>query len=152
MPGAKVRNTHGTTIGFGTTAASFALEVDKIKWSGIKRKAIDTSHMGTAAPGALKLGNATFLPGKITDPGELQVEAHFDPDEPPPIEYGATPLGGDAETITVTFPKITGDTTAPKWAASGFVTEFEADLDEDDIGKCSFKVKFSGPITVTPTT
>jgi hypothetical protein len=62
MPGANVNVATGTTITFVTS--TFTANLMNVNWSGIKRPAIPTTHMGTAAPGAGKLGNASFIPGK----------------------------------------------------------------------------------------
>lgn len=141
MATATVRNSQGTTIVF--TTSTFSSSVVGAKWSGIKRKAIDVSHFGVADAGANKFGNQLFTPGKLVDPGELELNLHFDPDKNPPI-------GAAAETVTVTFPKaLSTDATAPNWAGTGFMTEYEVDEVLDDIIKATCKVKMSGEVTMT---
>jgi hypothetical protein len=133
VPSPYVQNATGTTITFDS---GFFAQITKVDWSGIKRKAIETSHMGqTATPGG-KAGNATFTQGKISDPGEMKVEIHYNPDTVPPIDSAA-------ETVTVTFPS--GCT----WAASAYMTDysFQGELDGKYVATAT--LKFSGPITVT---
>ena len=127
----------GTTITFGTSG--FTSELLSISWSGIARESVHTSHMGTAAPGADKFGNRTFLPGDLADPGEITAEFHFDPSQDPIINEAA-------ETITITFPS--GST----WAASGFVTSFEFDDPMEDKMTATVVVKLSGNVTMTDST
>lgn len=116
----------GTTIAFDT---GFFAEIVSIDWSGITREAIDSSHFGTSAW-------RTFQPADLVDPGELQVEIHFDPDDTPAH-------GGAAETCTITWP----DTTT--WAASAFMTNFEITGEFEGKLTATATLKFSGAITVT---
>lgn len=124
-----------TTITFGTSA--FTAELQSVAWSGYSRASIDTSHMGTTN------GLMTFIPSDLIDPGSLAMEISFDPDKTVPLAQTDV-----AETVTVTFPKA-GATTAAKWAASGFVTDFEFTDPMDDRMTASMTVKFSGAITFT---
>ena len=140
MPGSTNDVATGITLTFGTSG--FTAELTSVSWSGISRVSLDTSHMGTAAPGSGKFGNMTFKPGDLSDPGELQVEFFFNPDTEPPIDQ-------PAETITVTFPLVTGDTTAAKWAASGFITSYEMTGELENMMTGSMTVKFSGNVTQT---
>lgn len=127
----------GITLTFATT--SWAPQVTSVKHGAITRKAIDTTHHGTGSVATNRIGNASFTPGKISDPGELEIEGHFNPDTIPPIDKAA-------ETVTVGVP---GSSTPATWAATMFMTEFEwtGMLEE----KLTFraKVKISGNITPT---
>ena len=75
MPGASVDVTTGLSVAFGTS--SFAANIEGMSISGISRASIPTSHMGTAAPGANEHGNMTFMPGDLSDAGELSLEIQF---------------------------------------------------------------------------
>ena len=140
MAGATVDVGTGTTITFGTSG--FTANLMSVRWSGISRAAIDTSHMGTTAAGANQFGSRTFIPGDLVDPGELALEVQFNPQTNPPI-------GAAAETITVTFPLVAGDATPASWACSGFVTAFEITDPLDDKMMATMTVKLSGKVSMT---
>lgn len=123
----------GTTITF---ASSFFAQITDASWSGISRASIETSHMGLSAPGAGKFGNKTFMPGDLSDPGELRVTMHFNPDTRPPIDQAA-------ETVTVSFAG------AGSWAATGYMTGFELQDPLEDKMVATATIKFSGNVTIT---
>ncbi len=148
MVGAAVDSSLGMTIVFGTSG--FTGELLSLSHGGISRESIDTSHMGIAAPAADKFGNMTSIPGDLSDPGELTFEIHLDTGQ-----VGVTkqpPIDQATETITITFPKASGDGAAATWAASGYVTDFEMSADLDDKVTASVTVKFTGNVTVTAAT
>lgn len=61
-------------------------------------------------------GFMRYIPGDLTDPGEVQMTVVFDPT----IDI---PTPGDVDTLTVTFPIGTdGNTTAAVLTGSGFLT------------------------------
>ncbi len=140
MPGAAVDVGHGTTLVFGTSG--FTANIDSVTWDGIARTVVDTSHMGTTPAGANQFGNRTFIPGDLIDPGTLTLNVHFNPQTNPPI--GAVP-----ETITVTWPLVTGDSTPANWSASGFVSQFTLTDPVDDKMTAVLTVKLSGKVTMT---
>jgi hypothetical protein len=123
-----------------TFSSGFFAEIANLDWSGITREAIETSHMGTAAPSAGEFGNKTFIPGDLSDPGSLDVELHFNPDTIPPID-------GAAETVTLQFAASDGDTTGASWAGSGFLTDCGAAIPLEDKMTMSATIKFTGNIT-----
>lgn len=139
MAGATVDNAMGITAVFGTS--SFTSEVTDIDWGGITRNPIDTSHQGIAAAGAGKFGNKTFIPADLSDPGELTLTLHFDPDQEPPIDQ-------PAETLTLTWPLASGDATAATWAGSVFITSYEVGAPLDDKMTATMTVKVSGEVTM----
>jgi hypothetical protein len=130
----------GTTITFGTSG--FAAELTSVKMSGISRAIIETSHLATPAATTGTIGSKTFLAGKLSDPGELAIEGHFDADLEPPVE-------GDPETITITFPLADGESTASSWSFSGQMTNYEFGAPLEDKMTFTATVKAVGPITVT---
>lgn len=123
-------------VGTGLTISmsSFFAQIVDMSISGISRASIPTSHMGTAAPGDNNFGNMTFIPGDLSDPGELSVEIHFNPDTEPPIDQ-------PAEAIVVTF---NGGAT---WTTSGFLTNFDVGVPLEDKMTGTATVKFSGNVT-----
>lgn len=130
----------GTTILFGTSA--WEAEIVGVNLAGMSREAIDTSHLATAVASAGKVGSRTKIPGKLTNPGQLRLEIHFDSETLPPIE--AAP-----ETITITFPVRTGDAVGPKWAFSGFATGFEAGAPLEGKMTGTLTIEITGEITKT---
>jgi hypothetical protein len=122
-----------------TFSSGYFAQITNITWSGVTRPSIKTSHMGTAAAGAGVFGNDTFMPGDLSDPGELVVECHYNPDTRPPIDAAAA-------TCTVTIP---GSTTPATWAGSAFMTGFEFSAPLEDKMMFTATLKFSGNVTVT---
>ena len=145
MAGSPVDLATGLTVVFGTSA--FIMELSSIDWSGVERESIETTHLGTAAPGASKFGNRTFIPDDLSDPGELVLEGHFDTLQTDTVK--APPIDQAAETVTITWPKFAGDTTAAKWAASGFVTSYGVSGGLDEKLTQRVTVKLTGEVTVT---
>lgn len=130
----------GTKVGFATS--SFTADLTGLTWSGISRESIETSHMETAAPGADEFGNRTFVPGDLSDPGELTMQIHFNPGTLPPIDQ-------PAEVITITWPLTKNQTVAATWASEGFITDYNPDDPLEDKMTASITVKFSGNVTKT---
>lgn len=142
MAGTPVDVGTGTTIGFADS--NFTSELLSLEWSGISKPSIDVSHMGTPDAGAGKIGNMPFISGDLTDPGEITVEFHFDPDKDVPIN------GSDAaEVITITWPKVPADASAATWVVTGFVTSFEISDPLEDKMTATMTIKLSGNITLT---
>jgi len=124
---------HSTSITF---SSGFFACVTSVNWSGITRESHDTTCNSTT-------GGKTFIPGDLYDPGELQIEGYFDAEDNP-----TTPMAASAETVTVTFPLQSGQTTAANWQASGFMTDYEFSAPMEGIIEFSGTLKFSGAITV----
>jgi hypothetical protein len=137
MPAPSVNQNYGGTITFATS--SFTCEITDWSYSGATREAIETTHLGTTnANGTSEIGNRTYMPNDLVDPGELTVTMHFDADKYPPIQAAA-------ETITLNFGP-TADTAT--WAFTGFMTGYnwEAPLDDKMTGE--YVIKITGPITI----
>lgn len=126
----------GASITFGTSG--FTANITAINGQPITRPAIKTSHLGTTTAD-------TFIPGDLYDPGGVQCEIQFDPDDFPPVS-------GAVETITVTFPLGAGGSVAAKWAFSGFMTDFSYGVPLEELMTGSFTLKASGAITPTDQT
>jgi len=129
----------GATVVFGTSA--FTMNLTNISHDEISREAIETTHLGTTAT-AGKIGSKTFIPGDLADGGKVTLEGHFDADNLPPVE-------GAVETVTITMPKGTGETTGTKYSFDAFVTSFSYTLPLEDLCTASIEVKVTGPITKT---
>lgn len=141
MAGTNVDVTTGTTVVFGTSG--FTAEIVDLAFGGVSRKSIDVSHMGTSLPSSSEYGNMPFIPGRLSDAGELAMEIHFNPQTTPPLDLVP-------ETVTVTFPLFPGDTTPADFEFTGFVTGYDIGLPLDDKMTASMTVKVDGKVTVTP--
>lgn len=140
MPGLAVDSGVGLTVTFGTSG--FTAELEDFRWTGITRTAIPTSHLGTTAPGANQFGNKTYMPARLSDPGQLQLQMHFNPQTNLPID-------AVAEVITITYPKPPADSTAASWSASGFVTDIEIGEQMEAANMINVTVKLSGKVSMT---
>jgi len=109
---------NGTTIAFTTSA--FTANVHRIGGANTTRNAVETSHLGTT-------GQRTRIPGTLTDPGTTEVEFEWD-------QSFATfpPITAVAETITITYPLKTGETTPAIEAGTGFLVEAQSPTAQDD--------------------
>lgn len=140
MPGYTVSAGHGTTVVFGTSA--FTSDILSVGFPDISRESLPTSHMGTAATTSGGVGSMTSIPAALVEPGSMELELHFDPDQVPPIDLAQ-------ETITVTWPKAAADSTAANWAFTGHCTNYSPAAPFDDKMTGSLTVKVSGKITFT---
>ena len=141
MAGTPVNLGTGTGITFATSG--FDAQLLSVEWSGISREVVDTTFLTVTDPGAGKIGNRTYKTAIAVDPGTLECEFHFDPDNSPPI-------GGNPETITITFPLVSGDASAANWSAQGVMTEYNVtgiSLDEKMVARAT--IKLTGAITIT---
>ena len=83
---------HGATIVFGTSAYA-------LNWTGIDpgekvREAVSTTHLASTNP--------TFMPGDLTEHGDIEVDFQWDP------KTTAAPAPTTAaETVTITWPIVT---------------------------------------------
>ena len=123
--GAKVGT--GTTIAFGTTG--FTALVRSINGADLSRPAINTSHLGTT--------NAhTYIPGDLYDPGGVEFEVLFDPENLFDDKIYSTAL----EEIVITFPD------ASTLTADGYVSNFAFSNPLEEVVTATFKVEFTGEI------
>lgn len=144
MPGTAVDLGTGTTIAFGTSG--FASELLSINWTGISRAVVDTTPLSITPAAAGTIGNRRYKAAHAVDPGTLECEFHFNPNDDPPV-------GEDEEVITITFPIVTGDSTSAIWTANGVMTNFDIvgiSLDEKMVARAT--IKLTGAITLTDAT
>ena len=132
----------GATVVFGTSSATG--NITSIEWSGIDRGSVDTSWLGTTVA-------RTFIPTDLYDPGELELEMDFDTQSTASATTGGIfdLIDAAAETITVTFPIASGDTTGGKWAASGFMTSLSMSNPLEEKVTASATFKMTGALTPT---
>lgn len=129
----------GTGASLTLVTSGWTGEILSINGNNIgAREVVETSHLGTTVA-------RTYMPGDLYDPGELEVELAWDPDEPPP--YAAV-----AEVIRVTLPIPAGGAGGAKYEASGFLTQTGFAVPLEERMTASFTVKWSGEITQTDST
>lgn len=143
MPGTAVDTATGTTVTFGTTG--FTANIVSAAWSGFARGALDTTHLGSTQPSTNQFGGRTFIPTKLADPGTLALTVRHNAHVLPPIHQAA-------ETITVTFPLVSGDSTPATYAGSGFATSYEVTAATEELMEGVLTVKMTGVWTHAPAT
>lgn len=126
----------GSTIQFGTS--NFDGAILSIEQSGISREAIETTDLSTT-------GARTFIPGKLYDGGELNLEIAYELDKVPPYE-------GDPETITMRGPLQSGELTAAGASFTGFINNMSRAFAIEERMACSITIKVAGNITEIPAT
>jgi len=120
---------NGGTMALGTSA--LVLSFTKIgEWQATRGK-LDVSHLGSS-------GFKRMIPDDLADPGELEVEALFNPTK------ALGNISAAAETITVTYPKE-GSGSAPTLVGSGFLIAVGTpELVNGSVSKQKFKIAFDG--------
>lgn len=96
----------GASIAFATSA--FAADIYSISLPERTREKIDTTHLGSTVV-------KTAKPGKLIDPGEIQVEIDHDP-------AAARLVKQPPEQITVHYPLRGSQTVSDQIEFTGFVT------------------------------
>lgn len=124
----------GASVAFGTTGFT-------ANWKSIngqtQREIIDKTHLGsTSAREAIQ--------AKMKNPGTLEMEIQLDPGM-----TTAIPMTTTAETVTVTFPLMSGQTTAASLSSSGFVTGYKAHVEGGQMMTANLTVQLTGKPTWT---
>ena len=128
----------GATLTAGTSSWSADLTGISPEFS---REAVETTHLGTAAPGAGKFGNKTFIPAR-TSGGTCGVEGFYNPDTIPPTD-------AVTETWTIQYTASGGDSTGASLAFSGFMTNFAITGSLDEAITFTADLQISGNVTRT---
>lgn len=99
---------NSTTISFGTS--SFAPTVNRIDIGEMTREALDDSHLGTT-------NQMTKIASDLADAGSFDMEIQWNQ------SAGVfPPINGAAETVTISFPLKSGESTRATLAGTAFVT------------------------------
>lgn len=121
---------HGATVTFGTT--SHAFNWTNINAGTISKPAVPTSHLGTT-------GEMTFIAGDLIDAGEATIQFQFDSGNNLPAMSTA------AETVTITWPTTTGQTSPATYAGTALITSMAfGDLVSETIQSGTMTVKWDG--------
>lgn len=128
----------GATVTFVTSG--FAANITAVSHSGIERASIQTSHLLTAS-------YHTFIPGDLTDGGELEISFQYDTAH---ASTNIPPLLGAAETIALDF---TGSATSgAQVRGSAFLTSMSYDVPLEELITGQFTMKFAGAVTFATAT
>jgi len=118
----------GTTIAFATS--SFTAELLALNGNDITRADIDVSHMGSTA-------YMEYQPGALVDGGSIDIEIGFDPDVQPPVSAAA-------ETITITFPVASGNSSGATFVFTGYVNTWSFAVPLEDRMTATATIKVDG--------
>lgn len=129
MANAVIDTGHGATMTFGTSSLSY-------NWTSIDMGEttlpdVDTVHLGTT-------GNRTYLPGDLTDDGEVTIPFQFDAE-------AALPTLGSVETVTVTFPQEAGQTAPATYAGTAYIKRVrKPNLQTDTLQDGEITIRWDG--------
>lgn len=125
----------GATLTFSST--SYTTEIVNINATGRSRVAVDTTKLSSTAK--------EYIRGDLIEPGEYEVEIHYQPDNPPPI-FGTT----TAENFVLTFPIWGTQQTGAKEAVQGFIQNVDGpNVGIDEKMVCTLTIKLSGTVSQT---
>jgi hypothetical protein len=127
----------GATIGFSTS--NFTSDLISLNLPDVQRGEIETTHLGT-------IGAKTFKPTTLQEVGSFECEFDHNP--------GAVDLTQAAsETITVSYPLLSGQTTPARLTFLGFVTKQGGEeMKVDDRMTTKVSIRVTGPKTyIAPT-
>lgn len=126
-------------VGFGASisfSSSYLAEIVSIEIGGVERDALETTHAGSTS------GIRTFIPSDLENYGQLTVRMRRGVGVKPPISSAS-------ETVTITWGKEPGQTTAATWAFSGFLISWSASSPFDGLVETTATIKATGDVTVT---
>jgi hypothetical protein len=124
----------GTYVSFGTalhTATGY--KITGVSHGGITRPVADATHMLSSAK--------EFVASSIYDPGELSVEVLHDPSVKPTAD-----LANVATNQVVSVYWANGGTAVTLWSAFGYMTQFEAGAQMEEMMSGTVTIKLSGTL------
>ena len=133
-----------TTLLLGTSTWETTALITSLTWDEVTREALETTYLSTT-------GGRTFIPEDLPNYGALSVEVLFHDFIacPPFTTPGITPT----ETITVTYPILTGQSTAAIISTNGFGIGYTPpNAEVGSLMKAAAKFKITGAITFTAST
>jgi hypothetical protein len=124
----------GTGASIAFALSSFTSDLITLTLPERQREVVETTHLGT-------IGGKTFKPAKLVNNGTISCEFDHNPAAQKLVK---NPM----ETITITYPKDTGQTTAAAVVFQGFVTgEGGEELKVDSRMTTKVTIQISGDIT-----
>jgi hypothetical protein len=142
MPTVAADEGHGATLTMGTSTWDTNALIISITPDAITRAAIETTHLGTATA-------RSFIPEDLVDNGGFTIEF---------LSNGADtnailPVLAAAETLTITYAVMSGNSTGQIITGSGFCTEYTpGSAAVGEVIKGSAKFKWAGTVTYTAAT
>lgn len=139
----------GTTMALSVSTWDTDVDIRDISFSGASRGFAETTHMNTTGTSSGGFGSRTFVPHRLSDPGEVTIDFLHNPDFFPPLDLILAPTIDVLETITITF--LGPDNAAGAlWVCDAFCTAFDLNIPYDGpemAGTATFKL--SGKCAVT---
>lgn len=124
----------GTYVSFGTALhTTTGYKITGVNHGGMTRAVADATHMLSSAK--------EFVASSIYDPGELSVEVLFDPSIKP-----TTDLANVATNQVVNVYWANGGTATTLWSAYGYMTQFEAGAQMEEMMSGTVTIKLSGTL------
>ena len=125
----------GATLTFSST--SYTSEIVSINATGRSRVAVDVTKLSSTANEHIR--------GDLIEPGQYEIEMHYQPDNPPPI-FGTT----SQENFVLTFPIWGTQQTGAKEAVAGFIQSVDGpNVGVDEKMVVTVTVKLSGAVSQT---
>lgn len=111
---------HGQTLGTVTGLTTNALQILKLDWDDIDRKAIEVTNMNVQPTTGTGFGNTIHIPSCYVNPGTLKLNVNHDPTMQIPIT-DPSDVGPVSLTITLGPAYSTQET----FVVLGFVTKYK---------------------------
>lgn len=127
----------GATLTLGTYTVS--VNITAVSQGDFGVPVIDTSHLGTT-------GSRTKAVGKLIDSGSFSCDFDIDSSA---LDSLKSAIAGGAQTVTVTFPLKSGQSTGATASGSGAITGFSYSIPLEDKITGSFTVNWLGAVTFT---
>lgn len=126
----------GTYVVFGSALSSgtSGYKITGVNHGGLSRAVADATHMLSTAK--------EFVGSTIYDPGELSVEVLFDPSIRP-----VNDIANAATNQVVNIIWANGGTTTLMWSAFGYMTQFEAGAQMEEMLSGTVTIKLSGTLS-----
>ena len=135
MPGSLGRSGQGIAIAFGTT--SFAASLHSVSGTERSRAVVDTSHLGLAADAEM-----TSLPGDLLEAGGFTATFEWNPSF-----STMPPITSAPETITITYPLRSGESSNATLAGTGYmirVKNGDVARNTTDVMVGEYEIKWDG--------
>ena len=116
-----------------TVGLTIVAKILSFGWSGIERSIIETTH-------TLSSSFREFMPGDLADPGNLSAEIEFEP----LLTQMLSDIAAAAASISIDF---NGGGAGNLGIASGFMSSFSIDGQNEEMMTASVGIKFTGAIT-----
>ncbi len=142
MPTVAADDGHGATLTLGTNTWETNALITSIKPESVTRAALETTHLATATA-------RTFIPEDLVDNGGFEIEFLSNGSD----ANATLPVLLVAETVTLTYAAISGNSTGQIITGSGFCIEYTPGTAAvGEIIKGTAKFKWASTVTFTAAT